>query len=178
MLSFFSPYSGIRSRLFPLNIARSQKICWNNLASDNLLQYLFNVLCAIMSFTNAIFGKLRWIRLARGALNWSVINMKHSVLCAQCTTNNWLSKIIIRSSVSRLFLRTHSCPFISHYCCLLCGRLWLKRGSRRIRAIWKAWVIIILKRKDINTLYSAMIFSYRIKNCPSTSGWEAEVNFW
>lgn len=152
MLSFFTPYFGIRSRLFPLNIARSQKICWNNWASDNSLQYLFNVLCAVVSFTSAIFGRPRWIRLAKGVLNWSVIKMKHPVQCAQCTTNSWLSKITIRSSVSRLFLRTHSCPFISHYFCLLCGWLWLKGGSRRIKAIWKALVIIILKRKDIETL--------------------------
>lgn len=138
----------------------------------------FHVLCAIVSFTNAIFGRPRWIRLAKGILNWSVIKMKHPVLWAQCTTNSWLSKITIRSSVSRLFIHTHSCPFISHYFCFLCGELWLKGGNRRIRAIWKAWVIIIFKRKDIDTLYPAMIFLYRIKNCPNTLEWEPEVSFW
>lgn len=159
MLSFFTPYCGIRIRLFPINVAKSQKICWNNLARDNPLQYLFNVHCAKVSFTNTIFRTPRWVRMVKGVWNWSVIKMKQPVVCAQCTANSWLPKNPLGLQFTDCSLCMHSCLFISHYFCLLCEWQWLKWESRTISAMWKPWVIIILKRNNINMLDST-IFSH------------------
>lgn len=178
MLSFFNPYYGIRIRLSLINIIKSQKICWNDLARDNLPQYLFNVHCAKVSFTNTIFGRPRWVRFVKAVWNWSVIKMKHPVLCAQCTANNWLPKNPIRSSVCRLFFMH---PFLSLHISLLLLIMWMtviEMGKQNDKCNMKSLSNNNFEEKWGQYAGFCHIFSYRMKKCPNILRWEAEISFW
>lgn len=177
MLSFFTPYCGIRIRLFPINVAKSQKICWNNLARDNPLQYLFNVHCAKVSFTNTIFRRPRWIRLVKGVWSWSVIKMKHPVVCAQCTANSCLPKNSFRSSAHRVFFMQ---PFLSFHISLLLLIMWMTviEMGKQNKCNVKNLRVNNFEEKLNQHPGFCHIFSYRIKKFPNILRWEAETSFW